>query len=161
MSVLPGTEITVTQTETGISRSGITDETGSFVLPNLATGPYRLEAVLPGFRTYAQSGIVLQVNANPVINVVLQVGQVSEQVEVQANAALVETRRVGVGQVIENERILELPLNGRNAADLIVLSGAAVQTSTADQRTMQGSVRISVGGGLSYGLAFTVERSSM
>jgi carboxypeptidase family protein len=156
-AVLPGAEITVTQTDTGISRNTITDETGSFVLPNLATGPYRLEATLPGFRTYAQSGIVLQVNASPVINVVLQVGQVSEQVEVQANAALVETRRVGVGQVIENERILELPLNGRNAADLIVLSGAAVQTSTADQRTMQGSVRISVGGGLSYGLAFTLD----
>src|SRR5947207_11791721 len=91
-AVLPGAEITVTQTDTGISRNTITDETGSFVLPNLATGPYRLEATLPGFRTYAQSGIVLQVNANPVINVVLQVGQVSEQVEVQANAPLVETR---------------------------------------------------------------------
>src|SRR6476659_10465525 len=63
-AVLPGAEITVTQTDTGISRNTITDETGSFVLPNLATGPYRLEATLPGFRTYAQSGIVLQVNAN-------------------------------------------------------------------------------------------------
>jgi hypothetical protein len=73
-----------------------------------------------GFWHVCQTGIVLQVNANPVINVVLQVDQLSEQVEVQANAAMVETRRVGVGQVIENERILELPLNGRNAADLIV-----------------------------------------
>src|SRR6476619_4616903 len=87
-AVLPGAEITVTQTDTGISRNTITDETGSFVLPNLATGPYRLEATLPGFRTYAQSGIVLQVNASPVINITLEVGQVSEQVEVQANAAL-------------------------------------------------------------------------
>src|SRR6476620_3379415 len=116
-AVLPGVEVTATQTDTGIARNTVTNETGSFVLPNLATGPYRLEATLPGFRTYAQTGIVLQVNSNPVINVVLQVGQVSEQVEVQANAALVETRRVGVGQVIENERILELPLNGRNAAE--------------------------------------------
>src|SRR5438094_10333870 len=108
-AVLPGTEITVTQTETGISRSGITDETGSFVLPNLATGPYRLEAVLPGFRGYVQTGIVLQVNTNPVINVTLQVGQVSEAVEVQANTEMVETRKSGIGQVIENQRILELP----------------------------------------------------
>src|SRR5262245_40287895 len=58
-AVLPGVEITTTQTDTGITRSTITDETGSFVLPNLATGPYRLEAALPGFRTYAQTGSVL------------------------------------------------------------------------------------------------------
>src|SRR5262245_11416948 len=156
-AVLPGAEITVTQTDTGISRSAITDETGAFVLPNLALGPYRLEASLPGFRTHRQTGIVLQVNSNPVINVALEVGQVTEEVEVQANAVLVETRKSGVGQVIENERILELPLNGRNAADLIVLSGAAVQTGTADERTMQGSVKISVAGGLSYGVAFTLD----
>ena len=113
-AVLPGVEVTATQTDTGISRNTVTNETGSYVLPNLAVGPYRLEAGLPGFRTYVQTGIVLQVNSNPAINPVLEVGQVTEQVEVQANAALVETRKLGVGQVIENERILELPLNGRD-----------------------------------------------
>src|SRR5262245_19036112 len=75
-AVLPGAEINVTQTATGITRSTISNETGSYVLPNLPLGPYRLEATLPGFRTYAQSGIVLQVNSSPVINVVLEVGQV-------------------------------------------------------------------------------------
>src|SRR6476659_5857054 len=84
-AVLPGAEITVTQTDTGISRNAVTDETGSFALPNLATGPYRLEARLPGCRTYVQTGIVLHVNTNPVINAVLEVGQTSEQIEVQAN----------------------------------------------------------------------------
>src|SRR5437016_3699755 len=126
-AVLPGVEIAVTQTDTGISRTALTNETGSYVLPNLATGPYRLEATLPGFRTYAQTGIVLQVNSSPVVNVVLEVGQVTEQVEVQANAALVETRTSTVGSVVENERILELPLNGRNVTDLIALSGGAVR----------------------------------
>ena len=129
-AVLPGVEITTTQTDTGIIRTTITNETGSYILPNLALGPYRLEAALPGFRTFAQSGIVLQVNSNPTVNVILDIGQVSEQVEVQANAALVETRAVGIGQVMENERILELPLNGRNAAELILLSGAAVSMGT-------------------------------
>ena len=90
-------------------------------------GPYRIEAGLPGFRTFVQTGIVLQVNSNPVINPVLEVGQVSEQVEVQANAAMVETRNAGVGQVIENESILELPLNGRQVTDLIKYAGAAVE----------------------------------
>jgi len=69
-----------------------TNETGSYVMPNLALGPYRLEAMLPGFRSFVQTGIVLQVSSNPVVNVVLEVGQVTEQVEVQANATLVETR---------------------------------------------------------------------
>ena len=116
-AVLPGVEVTATQTETGISRTTITNETGSYVLPNLATGPYRLEAGLPGFRTFVQTGIVLQVNSNPVINPLLEVGQVSEQIEVQANAAQVETRATGVGSVIENTRILELPLNGRQVTE--------------------------------------------
>src|SRR6266581_3560505 len=91
-AVLPGVEVTATQTETGISRTAVTNETGSYVLSNLATGPYKLEVTLPGFRTFLQTGIVLQVNSNPTINAALQVGQVSEQIEVQANIAQVETR---------------------------------------------------------------------
>src|SRR5215467_3910144 len=80
-AVLPGAEVTATQTDIGISRMTITNETGSYVLPNLALGPYKLDVSLPGFRTFVQTGIVLQVNSNPTVNVVLQVGQVSEQVE--------------------------------------------------------------------------------
>jgi Carboxypeptidase regulatory-like domain len=125
-AVLPGVEVTATQTETGVMRMTVTNETGTYQLQNLATGPYRLEASLPGFRTFVQTGIVLQVNANPVINPVLEVGQITDQIEVQANVAQVETRTTAVGSVIENERILELPLNGRNVTDLITLSGASV-----------------------------------
>src|SRR2546426_1149706 len=61
-ALLPGGEIRVTHTETGGIRNSVTNETGSYVLPNLPIGPYKLEASLPGFRTYAQTGIVLQVN---------------------------------------------------------------------------------------------------
>ena len=81
-AVLPGVEVTATQTQTGISRNVVSNETGSYVLTNLAIGPYKLEAALPGFRTFVQSGIVLQINANPVINPVMEVGQVTESVEV-------------------------------------------------------------------------------
>src|SRR5207247_7963064 len=101
-AVLPGVEVTVTQTETGISRSAVTNETGTYVLPNLPLGPYRLGAGLPGLRTFAHTGIVLQVNSDPTINIILQVRQVTEQIEVQANATQVETRTTAVGQVIEN-----------------------------------------------------------
>lgn len=156
-AVLPGVQVVATQTETNVGRMTVTDETGSFTLPNLAIGPYKLEATLPGFRSYVQTGIVLQVNTNPVVNVVLQVGQAAEAVEVKANTELVETRTSGIGAVIENQRILELPLNGRQVTDLIVLSGAAVQTTVADARTMQGSVKIAVGGGLQAGLAYALD----
>src|SRR5438093_2540890 len=157
-AVLPGVEVTATQTDTGITRTTVTNETGSYALLNLALGPYRLEASLPGFRTYRQTGIVLQVNSNPVINLVLEIGQVTEQVEVQANAALVDTRSAAVGTVMENQRILELPLNGRQVTDLITLSGAATQTvaNNAD-RQMPSSVTISVAGGLSTGTVYLLD----
>ena len=159
-AVLPGVEISVTQTGTGIVREAITNETGSFVLPNLPIGPYRLEASLPGFRTFAQTGIVLQVNASPTVNVVLEVGQVSETIEVSANAALVETRTVGVGSVVENTRILELPLNGRAMIDLVALSGGATPAPIVDGtggRDPFSKGNVSVAGGFNTGLNYTLD----
>src|SRR4030095_8303058 len=155
-AVLPGAEVTVTQTETGLTRNVLPESTGSSVLTNLPIGPYKFEAALPGFRTYVQTGIVLQVNSNPTINAVLEVGQITEQVEVQANAALVETRNSSVGQVIENERILELPLNGRDVTSLITLAGAAVENGTGGLRNGGGTF-ISVGGGLGYGVEYSLD----
>src|SRR5215467_4899971 len=156
-AVLPGVEVTATQTETGIARNTVTNETGSYVLPNLPLGPYKLEAALPGFRTFVQTGIVLQVNATPVVNPTLEVGQISDQVEVQANAAQVETRSSGIAQVMENQQILELPLNGRLVTDLITLSGGAVTTTTSVGRLFNNLPNISVGGGLSYGTDYSLD----
>jgi hypothetical protein len=156
-AVLPGVEVTATQTETGIARSTVTNETGSYVLSNLPLGPYKLEAALPGFRTFVQSGIVLQVNATLVINPTLEVGQVAEQIEVQANAAQVETRSSTIAQVVETQRILDLPLNGRLVTDLITLSGVAVPTTVSTGRLFNDLPNISVGGGLSYGVDYTLD----
>src|SRR2546422_1453892 len=156
-AVLPGVEVKATQTATGLERSVLTNETGSYILPNLPVGPYKLEASLSGFRTFAQTGIVLQVNANPVINIVLQVGQVAETVEVQADAALVETRSTGVGQVIDNVRVMELPLNGRQVTELIILSGAAVGGGGQNTPRNYPTDIISVGGGSNDGLTFLLD----
>src|SRR5258706_9079675 len=60
-AVLPGVTVTATQVDTSVTRTAVTDETGAYLLPNLPTGPYRLEASLQGFRTYAQARILLQV----------------------------------------------------------------------------------------------------
>src|SRR5438552_13546589 len=156
-AVLPGVEVTATQTDTGFKRTAVTNETGSYLLTNLPIGPYRLEAGLPGFRTYVQTGIVLQVDANPVINAVLQVGQVADQVEVRADAALVETRSTGIGQVIDNIRVLEMPLNGRQVTELILLSGAAVGGGTQMTNRNYPTDAISVGGGLVNGLTYMLD----
>src|SRR5882724_10062911 len=156
-AVLPGVDVTATQTDTGLKRSAVTDETGSYILPNLPVGPYRLEAALPGFRTYVQTGIVLQVGSSSVINAILGVGQVSETIEVQADAALVETRNTGVGQVIDNVRVLELPLNARNVQQLIVLSGNSVGGGVVGSTRGYPTDAISVGGGLTNGLTYLLD----
>src|SRR5437870_2204602 len=159
-AVLPGVEVTVTQTETSTTRGAVTNETGSYLLSNLPIGPYRLEAGLPGFRTFVQTGIVLQVGSSPTVNPVLEVGQVTEQVEVQANAALVETRNAGIGSVVENARILELPLNGRALIELVALLGAATPAPTLDGtggRDPFSKGNISVAGGMNAGLNYSLD----
>ena len=148
-ALLPGVEVTATQTATGLSRLTISNETGSYLLSNLPLGPYRLEAVLPGFQTFAQTGIVLQVGSRLTINIALEVGQVTQTIEVQANAALVETRNLSVGQVVESERIVQLPLNGRNVQELLVLNGGAVQAHQEGGMSFDTDrIMISTAGGL-------------
>src|SRR5678816_1088442 len=126
-------------------------------MPNLPIGPYRLEVSLQGFRTYVQTGIVLQVDARPTINAVLAVGNLEETVSVEAAAPLVDVRSAGISTVVEQERIVELPLQGRQVTDLIVLAGAAVETGRPNSRNFQGGVNISVAGGLQFGVAYTLD----
>src|SRR5436190_14376812 len=126
-------------------------------MPNLPVGPYKLDASLPGFSAVARTGIVLTVGANPVININLAVGQVAETVEVQADAALVETRNTGVGQVIDNTRVLELPLNGRQVSDLILLSGASVDGGAQASNRNYPTASISISGGLDNGVTYLLD----
>ena len=95
-----------------------------------------------------QTGIVLQVGATPTINAALELGSLEETVTVEAAAPLVDVRSAGISSVVEQERIVELPLQGRQVTDLLVLSGAAVQTGPATNRVLPGGVKISVAGGL-------------
>jgi len=159
-AAVPGAVVKATQTGTGLVRTVTTGQDGGYVLANLPIGPYRLDVTKAGFSNYAQTGIVLQVSVNPTIDVVLKIGTAAESVQVEANAAQVETQATGVGQVLENQRILELPLNGRNAADLITLSGPAVLASTSSSRSWQGASGgegISVAGGTSFGTTYRLD----
>src|SRR5207244_5917985 len=153
-ALLPGVQVTATQTATGFARSTVTNEMGAYTLTELPVGPYKLEGALSGFRTFVQSGIVLQVGSSPVMNISLEVGQVTETIEVQANAALVETRQTGIGQVIDNVRVVELPLQARNVQQLIVISGNAVGGGTFGTNRGYPTDIISVACGLNNGLTY-------
>jgi hypothetical protein len=156
-AVLPGVTVTATQTATGLVRTAVTDESGNYLLSNLPTGPYKLEVMLQGFKSYVQTGIVLQVGATPTINASLEVGALEESVTVEAAAPLVDVRSAGISNVVENERIVELPLNGRNAAELVLSVGAAVQTGSVSARGMPTGINISVAGGLSTSVGYSLD----
>lgn len=157
--VIPGAEVTITKIDTGAVRTVFTGSDGAYALPNLPIGPYTLKVVLQGFSTYTRAGIVLQVGTNPEINVVLKVGDVAENITVTANTTLVETRNTGVGQVIDNQRVMELPLNGRQATELIFLSGLATAAPAGDLNTNKNfpTVTISVAGGQANGITYIMD----
>src|SRR5262245_48058184 len=140
-AVLPGVSVTVTQTNTGLVRTAVTEANGGYLLTNLPTGPYRLEAALQGFKSYVQTGIVLQVGGTPTVNAVLAVGALEESVTVEAAAPIVDVRSAGISTVVNSQQIVELPLQGRQVTDLIVLAGAAVQDRNwVPSRGMPGGV---------------------
>jgi hypothetical protein len=163
--VLPGVAVTATQTATGSTRSAVTDENGAYLLTALVIGPYRLEFSLAGFRTYVQTGIVLLVNTNPTVNAALQLGDVAETIQVVAQTPLIETRSSGIGMVVENERVEQLPLNGRQTLDLVYLTGMAAPGGTLSGGRSgtagPGSPgTIAVAGGLPNGTAYLLDGSN-
>ena len=159
-AAVPGAEVKATQTATGAVRTTTSAADGNYVLSNLPTGPYTIEVTKQGFTKYVQTGIELQVATSPTIDIALKVGAVNESVQVEANAALVETQATGIGQVMENQRILELPLNGRNAADLVLATTGSVQTGVSSSRSFQGSSggeAIAVAGGQPWSTTYLLD----
>ena len=111
-----------------------------------------------GFNSYVQEGIVLQVDSNPVVDASLTVGAVTQQIVVQADASMLETHSSGVGQVIDQERVVELPLNGRNPTQLIFLAGAAsVGDPNLNTNKNYPTVSISVAGGPSNSISYVLD----
>lgn len=128
-AAIVGAQVKATETATGLTRTTTTGSAGDYSLPNLPVGPYKLEVSAQGFRQYIQTGIVLQVSENPRVDVRLEVGAVSTVEEVRADAAMVTTSETSISQVIDQQRVVDLPLDGRQLTDLILLSGAATNTS--------------------------------
>src|SRR5881397_3895749 len=121
-AVIPGVTVTVTNPATNFVRTAISNEAGVYNFPSLQPGRYNIKVELPGFRTITQNDVELQVQQSARLDFTLQVGEVSQTIEVSGTAALIATENATVGTVIENRRIVEMPLNGRNFLQLVSLS---------------------------------------
>lgn len=158
-AAVAGAEVKATQTDTGATRTVTAGADGTYVLANLPIGPYSLEVSAHGFNTYVRTGIVLQVATNPTINVSLQVGAVAQRVEVHANALQASTEATGVGTVMEQQRIVELPLNGRLATDLLQYTPAVIPQGMSGNRGYPGVQSYVVEGGQAFGNSFWLDGS--
>src|SRR6185295_7249735 len=120
-AVAPGVRVTITRLATGETRTAFTDPSGEFSFPLLEIGEYTVRCELQGFKTQTVTGLRLEIQQKARVNFRLEVGELAEAVEVKASAVILKTEDATVGQVIENRRIVELPLNGRNISNLAVL----------------------------------------
>jgi len=120
--VLPGVKLTVTHQASGQARQLSTDSNGNYVVPSLPVEEYTIKAELSSFKTQFRQGIVLQVGRQAQIDLVMEVGDVNETVTIESTPPLLQTANAEVSEVIENARVTELPLNGRQFVDLTLLS---------------------------------------
>jgi hypothetical protein len=121
-ALVPKAQITITNTETNISLRSETNDQGLYTVPGIKPGPYSITVERSGFKKFVRSGITLQVNQTARIDVSLQVGELSTVVEVTGDAALLETENSSRGSVIDQKKIVDLPLNGRDYNQLALLS---------------------------------------
>src|SRR2546425_130808 len=145
-AVIVGAKVKLTDQSTNQSREQNSDELGIFEFRALPRGDYALQAEQPGFKKQVVSNIALQVAQTQNLEVVLQLGGVAESVEVQASAGLLQTSEASLSQVIDQKRVLDLPLNGRNLMQLVPLAAGVITAGRASATQRQGN----------YGSAFSV-----
>jgi len=155
-AAVAGAELTLTQTATGSVRTATSAADGSYAFPDLSVGRYELDVTKSGFQKYAQKDIVLEVGANPTINVSLAVGALSQEVTVEAETVTVDTQNPGVGQVTAPQEVQYLPLNGRQVTDLLSLSGA-VGEGRAFRASYPSSAVVSVAGGTQGSVSYWLD----
>jgi hypothetical protein len=147
-ALIPGASVTIKNVDTGLTRELLSDEQGRYSAPNLPVGPYEVQISLPGFRTEIRRGVQLTVGQQAVINVTLQVGEISEQIEVtEEAAAAVETTNATVSSLVSQDTIRDMPLNGRSFTDLIPLQvGTVLARNNTTTSALGGGAKISVTG---------------
>ncbi|HEV7512709.1 MAG TPA: carboxypeptidase regulatory-like domain-containing protein [Candidatus Acidoferrum sp.] len=129
-SVVMGATVVVTNAATGIKQAIKTDN-GVFTFPVLPVGQYRIDVTLDGFKDYARSGLVIEIDTALVVDVTLQVKEQDQSIVVTENAAQVETTDTQLGQVLGTKKVTEIPLNGRSYTDLFALQVGVTPITTS------------------------------
>jgi len=129
-AAVPGAMVAALNTDTKVSVEGVTNQQGVYTIQQLTPGPYRLTVSLKGFKTYVREGLTLRTAETVTINVTLPIGAVEETVSVSAAANNIESNETAIAQTIENKRISELPLNGRQVYMLLQLTSGTLFTQT-------------------------------
>ena len=113
-----GAKLTAIQAETGLQRTAFSDAQGAYLVVELPVGHYRLEAEAKGFKKYVQEGISLDVNQTATVAISLTVGITTQQIEVSADALVIESTSTNLGKTVGEREVLDLPLNGRHFTQL-------------------------------------------
>jgi hypothetical protein len=156
-AVVPKVAVTATNEKTGVGRSGTSNSEGSYQIPALLPGTYKVEAEISGFKKYQQAGVVLRVNESARVDIKLQVGEVTQTVEVQAEAPLLNTSTGTVGHVIDNKAVVEMPLNGRDFTQLTLLIPGATPGNNQGGFFIIGGNNVSVTGNRSDSNNYTLD----
>ncbi len=147
--VIPGVEVKVTNTETGVSRTVVTDDSGFYLATNVAVGTYAVSVELAGFRRASVTGIKIDIRSNRTVDLTMEVGGTADEVTVESSSvAQVELRSGEVSNLISAEQVSELPLNGRSFVQLSLLVPGASAARDANPRFtgLFGGVDISFSG---------------
>ncbi len=159
-AIVANTQVTVRNLETNQTRQMVANETGAFTFATLSPGRYRVSASHPGFKSTVTSDIELQIDQTARVEMTLQVGQVTEEVTVNASAAVLQTDTATMGQVIAERPVNDLPLNGRNFLQLASLSAGVVPaTASSNQASRLGRSGLTahVGGGRGSANSFLID----
>jgi len=130
-AVIPQAAITLTNTQTNVTQTAVTNDTGEYVIQNILPGSYLLKAAKEGFQTVTQPAISLEVNQTTTFDFTLPVGATTQTVTVEAAAAALETSTAEIGSVVTVKMVNDLPLNGRNFTQLLELTPGVSPISTA------------------------------
>src|SRR6059036_3694577 len=125
-ALVPGVSITVKHTESGQTRTVVSDERGTYNAPLLPVGAYEITTTMPGFKQQVRSGINLVVGQEAVVDLTLEVGANAEQVTVTGDAPLVNTTTASVSGLVNERQVKDLPLNGRSFDNLITLNAGSI-----------------------------------
>jgi hypothetical protein len=148
-AVVPGVTVVLRNVDTNASFQTVTDATGNYAAPLLKPGNYEVTAELPGFKKQSKSGIDLKVQDRLKVDFTLQVGNVTETVEVIGAAPKTQTEASSLGHVVDSKTITELPLNGRNFARLAAIVPGVIPAGSDDRTGSAGSLSLVVGGNFS------------